>query len=259
MRAEQPGAAMAGIVARYDSWMTEADGDGVLMLLPGLARLCLPVGDGEAKVTIGARRAVVLEGPVLITPTSLPIRIEASAIEVVLVTLTPAGLASIGRTGLTSNRVVPLTTITGQAMAGLLAGAAEEALARGLRGTLDPAMSLLVGATTLDAEEGAIVAGFGRLIAAGAVMQATEAAARLDVPAHILRRTITRRFGFPPKMLLMRARFLRVLARMRAGERDVVAAIRGEYYDQSHFLRDGNRFLGMTPRRLLQSGIALVD
>lgn len=259
LRAEQPGTAVVGLVERYDSWTSDADFDGVLMLLPGLARLCLPVGEGDATVTIGARRSVTLEAPMLIAPTSLPVRVMARNMSVFVVTLTPAGSVSIGGTDVASNRAVPLTAVTNYALEDRLNVAAEQALTTGLRHALDPALEPLVMQTTLDAEEEAIVVGFGRLIAAGAVLQATEAAARLDVPAHMLRRTITRRFGFPPKMLLMRARFLRVLARMRAGERDVAAAIRGEYYDQSHFLRDGNRFLGMTPRRLLQSGVAFID
>jgi hypothetical protein len=75
---------------------------------------------------------------------------------------------------------------------------------------------------------------------------------RLDIATHGLRRLSVRHFGFPPKMLLMRARFLRSFVRlMAAGEGVEYAAIDDSYFDASHFLRDAGTFLGMTPRRFM--------
>ena len=49
----------------------------------------------------------------------------------------------------------------------------------------------------------------------------------------------------------MRARFMRILKeRMLAGETGSLETPKG-YHDASHFLRDANLFLGMTPRRFL--------
>jgi len=65
------------------------------------------------------------------------------------------------------------------------------------------------------------------------------------VPAH---------FGFPPKTLLMRARLLRsILAlKLSGGSQTGYSAIDPAYFDDSHFVRDARRFLGMTPRQFLQ-------
>ncbi|MGJ3627808.1 hypothetical protein AB5I41_14070 [Sphingomonas sp. MMS24-JH45] len=52
-------------------------------------------------------------------------------------------------------------------------------------------------------------------------------------------------FGFGPKFLLRRHRFMRALADLRGGGGGGFTT----YYDQSHFIRDANLFLGRTARR----------
>ena len=78
------------------------------------------------------------------------------------------------------------------------------------------------------------------------------AAAQVGIDNRLLLRLTKRYFGFPPKMLMMRTRFLRAMTAMLVdhGETDFNAVPTG-YHDQSHFIRDGNRFLGITPRRFL--------
>ena len=59
-------------------------------------------------------------------------------------------------------------------------------------------------------------------------------------------------FGFPPKMLMMRARFLRTIIPMLDRDpADAERVVPTEYFDQSHFIRDAQRFLGMTPRQFI--------
>lgn len=63
-----------------------------------------------------------------------------------------------------------------------------------------------------------------------------------------LERVTRRAFGFPPKVLLRRQRFMRSLASfMLDPSRTWSASIDRHYCDQSHFVRDCRRFLGMTP------------
>ncbi|MGX7952216.1 helix-turn-helix domain-containing protein [Tsuneonella sp. HG249] len=60
-------------------------------------------------------------------------------------------------------------------------------------------------------------------------------------------------FGFNPKLLIRRARFLRSLhavASAQANERS--AAIDPAYTDYSHFVRDAQEFLGMSPQAFLK-------
>ena len=76
--------------------------------------------------------------------------------------------------------------------------------------------------------------------------------ASLGMPAHTLRRLSTRHFGFPPKLLLLRARFLRSFVRMvLAGDVLDYSLIASSYHDVSHFLRDAGSFLGTTPKRFM--------
>ena len=61
-------------------------------------------------------------------------------------------------------------------------------------------------------------------------------------------RLCQRAFGFTPKRLLRRQRFLRTLAEI--GDRldePLAALLDGSYYDQSHFIREFKAYMGMTP------------
>ncbi|WP_380785994.1 helix-turn-helix domain-containing protein [Sphingomonas sp. R86521] len=78
------------------------------------------------------------------------------------------------------------------------------------------------------------------------------AAAAAGISEMQLRRLSTRYFGFPPKTLLIRTRFLRSFLRMlAAGGRADYSLIARSYHDVPHFLRDAEHFLGMTPRRFM--------
>jgi len=61
-------------------------------------------------------------------------------------------------------------------------------------------------------------------------------------------RFVRRHFGFTPKMLMRRARFIRSLLAIRDNPGQGWAAVLDEaYVDQSHFIRDCRDFLDMTP------------
>jgi AraC-like DNA-binding protein len=94
-----------------------------------------------------------------------------------------------------------------------------------------------------------------------------------DVPAfarlagvapRTLHRLCLRAFGFPPKRLLRRQRFLETLGVIRVTPDSRFGPLIGEaYFDQSHFNRDFRDFMGMTareyartPRDLMQAAAA---
>ena len=78
------------------------------------------------------------------------------------------------------------------------------------------------------------------------------AEAQVRIDNRLLLRLTKRYFGFPPKLLLMRTRFLCAMTAMLVGRAGPdFGAVPSGYHDQSHFIRDGNRFLGTTPRRFL--------
>jgi methylphosphotriester-DNA--protein-cysteine methyltransferase len=60
-------------------------------------------------------------------------------------------------------------------------------------------------------------------------------------------------FGFRPKLLLRRARFVRTLTRLEEEpEANWVDVLDLGYHDQSHFIRDSHEFLNMAPGDFLR-------
>jgi AraC-like DNA-binding protein len=73
------------------------------------------------------------------------------------------------------------------------------------------------------------------------------------IPVRALERLSRRAFGFPPKLLMRRARFLRSLHAIRdRAPTGRTAAIDPGYSDYSHFVRDSHAFLGMSPQAFLR-------
>ena len=72
----------------------------------------------------------------------------------------------------------------------------------------------------------------------------------VGVSQRTLYRLCLRAFGFAPKRLMRRQRFLETLGAMRDNRSAEVGSIIGDgYYDHSHFNRDFRDFMGMTARR----------
>lgn len=80
-----------------------------------------------------------------------------------------------------------------------------------------------------------------------------ELAQRIGLSPRSLERLSLRAFGFTPKLLMRRARFLRSLhAIAEAPLAGRATAIDPGYTDYSHFVRDAQHFLGMSPRAFLK-------
>jgi AraC-like DNA-binding protein len=80
------------------------------------------------------------------------------------------------------------------------------------------------------------------------LVSVADMAGRLGMNVRSLERLSCRAFGFPPKLLLRRQRFLRSLARfMLDPTLGWLGSIDCHYHDQSHFVRDFRRFMGMSP------------
>ena len=73
-------------------------------------------------------------------------------------------------------------------------------------------------------------------------------AQRIGMSARSLERLSLRAFGFSPKLLLRRQRFLRSLAQfMLDPSLSWIRTLDWHYVDQAHFVRDFKRFMGMRP------------
>lgn len=74
--------------------------------------------------------------------------------------------------------------------------------------------------------------------------------ARIGGTSRTVERICRRAFGFAPKLLLRRQRFMRSLAQFVLDpSMKWSGAMDGSYYDQAQFVRDCKQFLGMTPRQ----------
>lgn len=80
------------------------------------------------------------------------------------------------------------------------------------------------------------------------LVSVADLADRMGMTVRSLERLSRRAFGFPPKLLIRRQRFLRSLARfMLDPSLKWLGALDFQYHDQSHFVRDFRRFMGMSP------------
>lgn len=87
-----------------------------------------------------------------------------------------------------------------------------------------------------------------------------ELAARVGISERSLGNLSRRAFGFPPKLLLRRQRFLRTLAAvMLDTSRSWSHALDLHYHDQSHFNRDFMRFMGLSPGAYMAQPHPIVD
>lgn len=104
--------------------------------------------------------------------------------------------------------------------------------------------------------------GVGRIEAAlvdPAIATVGDLAATSQLSVRAVERLAYRAFGFPPKLLLRRARFLRSLHAIREAQPGRRAtAIDPAYTDYSHFIRDSHDFLGLSPQAFLQMDLPLL-
>ncbi len=71
---------------------------------------------------------------------------------------------------------------------------------------------------------------------------------RVGIGQRTIERLCRRVFGFPPKLLLRRQRFMRSLAQfMLDPSLKWIGAIDSQYHDQAQFVREFHEFMGMTP------------
>lgn len=82
-----------------------------------------------------------------------------------------------------------------------------------------------------------------------AVASVAELAERAGASSRTVERICQQSFGFSPKIMLRRQRFMRSLAQfMLDPSLKWVGALDGHYHDQAQFVREFRQFMGMTPR-----------
>lgn len=94
----------------------------------------------------------------------------------------------------------------------------------------------------------------------GTISTVSDLCDKLGISRRSLERLCARHFGFPPKMLLRRQRFLRSLAQFTlAAKGSWSKALDGQYYDQAHFVRDFRAFMDITPTEYAEAPHPILD
>lgn len=262
LRYERPDPALGGLIGDYfvfDSEGPEAMG-AVEWMLPNwpVIRFVL----AERPITVETRdwRWSPLPEAGFYGTTSQAMRHTSFGGVTIGVSLMPAGIARLLDIDVSRyrNRMVPLDTLLPPAdCAALIAELRRSDQGPAVKPILD--RFFLSHMARPHPAEGDIAALNGLLLDER-FQSAREIAEELDMHPQTLRRLSLKRFGFPPKMLLMRTRFMRSLIALKeTGATEGYGAIDSAYTDASHFLRDSERFLGMTARRFLKLETPFLD
>ena len=255
IRYDRPAAALADYITGYHVYRSSdpPGGEGqVDWFLPATANVRIAIDAGPIAVSIGRRTYDPLPAASLFGPTSQALKATTHGGVMIGFGISALGWGRLTRRPADDfrNRIVPLEDVLGRGFTNRLVAALQAA-------TDDAAVAPILDALLIERlgpphRDAALVRHLMEILASDGPADMASAAARLDIPTHALRRLSVRHFGFPPKMLLMRARFLRSLVRlMSTGEAANYALIDDSYFDASHFLRDSGTFLGMTPRRFM--------
>lgn len=256
LRLERPATPLQPLLPCYavmdsDRAVYEGPGD---WLLPGRAQLWFALDAGPVGVRVRSGRSKPLGIAMLFGPTSAAMPVTSNGGVTIMVEVSPRGWARFFTTPAVEVRdqIVPLDAHWPAAWTAELLKRLHKCDREGaVKGVLD---DFFITHLPPIRDQEALV---GRIDA-----HLADDAAHPDVSAwgrdlgigsqRTLARTCDRYFGFGPKQLQRRRRFLRTLTAMLVAETPPdFGAVPPGYHDVPHFLRDGREFLGMTPRQFL--------
>lgn len=253
LRYELPAPALRDCVADYHVF----DSDGpdavraVNFLLPSWPAIRLIMTDRPIRLEVGRRVYDPVPRYALYGTTSRAMRMVTNGGVTIGVALKPLGWARLlnRRADLHRDRVVPLgDVIPSRAVTELVARLRASDQGPAVKGVLDEFLHDRLGPPHPDEE---VIRQLTAAINDDQTFDLATTCERAGVAPATMRRISIRHLGFPPKTLLIRTRFLRSFGRIMMDGADY-SAIAPTYFDASHFLRDANRFLGMTPKRFLE-------
>ncbi len=208
---------------------------------------------GGWDVGSGPDDAVPKSWPVIHASTSRPTFIRSRSASTFAVGLVPGGWSRFWRADASAfvDKMLPLGDLLGPSSLAFEAAIAEaDDLDRQAQIADHYFLNLL--AETPELPSTALVFKLHELLNHPDTTSVEQVCEEMDMSQARLARLCTRSFGFPPKLLLRRQRFLRMLGALhfRAYEewRDFLDP---HYVDQSHFIRDFQRFIGMSPSQYL--------
>lgn len=184
----------------------------------------------------------------LFGPTARSLRITGSGgAETLGIGLLPMGWARLVRLPANrfANRIVPLSDLLGRHVDTLLRALRRDGDTAARFARLDRLLlALLAGAPEADPQLAAI----HKTLVSGEIGTVAAFAAALGLQERTLQRLAPRLFGFAPKPLLRRQRFLRTLDQMAHNPgRPLTGLLDAGYVDQPHFVREFRAFMGLSP------------
>jgi hypothetical protein len=218
--------------------------------LPTWAQIWIVLTDGPITVRIGNRRYDPLGSTILMGVTSRAMPTTAHGGVSIVIDVSPLGWVRLFGPSAQKlcDRITPLGELLPAAWIDELVTSLHASdRARDVKGVLD---DWLLRHLPPPGRDEPIVAKIVALLADQSVTDLAGAAEAAGIGIRSLRRLTKRYFGFPPKLLMIRTRFMAVLVSMMLDETRK-GAVPAMYHDAPHFNRDGRRFLGMTPRRFL--------
>ncbi|MEP9403844.1 hypothetical protein [Sphingomonas sp. VNH70] len=227
--------------------------------LPGTATVRILLNAGPVAVTIGRRRYDPLPQVTLFGPTSHAVHTRSNGGIVIGFGVSALGWERFfhGSAERCREQVVPLAEVSTPGFArrllGVLAAIPDE---HAMKPALDAFLTAEMGPVSSDAP---LIRRIAQFITDDAPGGVAEAARQWGVSQDVVRRTCKRHFGFGPKTLLIRSRFLRSLIPLieAEGEQDY-SQIDAAYVSASHFLRDAQAVLGTTPRRFVREDLTFL-
>lgn len=215
---------------------------------PGWANLRLLFEGEPWDVSIGDASYAPAPRHALFGPLSRAARIVSRApSKRIAAGITPLGWATLFRADACryADRLTPAASVFGDRVAATAAALTKRPGAPLAFGELDALfMPLLERAEPPSVE----VLRMHDLLMSDEVIEAAEFADRMGLSTRHAARLSAEVFGFPPKLLLRRRRFLRTLDALRgAGPEPWRLRLDPTYHDQAQFSRDFRAFMGMSP------------
>ncbi len=255
IRYDQPDAALGDYITGYHLYA--ASGPAAMGLenwfLPGTANVRVTLGAGPIAVSIGRFRCDPLPQASLFGPSSHAIHTVTNGGVMIGFGISALGWSRFfaGGADRYADRIVSLDSVTPGFAKRLIATLSAVRDEQGVKPALDRFLLSEIGPRTADE---ALIRAVARLVTDNTPDAIAEAAEAWGISPERLRRLCKRHFGFVPKTLLIRSRFLRSLVPLIEAKGEIdYSNIDPGYVSASHFLRDAHAVLGTTPRRFLHA------
>jgi AraC-like DNA-binding protein len=209
--------------------------------------------DGGFDVDFGDQGTIRLDQTYLQGPNTTTFRYSLQKCRILGLGFYPAGFARFWDLDMNkvANGWAPLAETTGNALLDMTPAIAGLKTHEDRFAAVDRYLLGLLESTRSN-HQTALVQQMHKLLNSPEIERIEQIAERLRVSESTVAQMCKKRFGFPPKTLLRRQRFLRMLEELHARPySEWPDYIDPQYADQSHMIRDFKYFMGMSPGQYL--------